>query len=224
MLFPSWPKVLWMNSYSNTEPGQSNTFFILEHGIEYKERAMSAVMAEQSTNPDSNFTTPADVRQILKEELQGYFGPRGLESTGGAGGTSNLLPAAEAGSSGWSVNREIETISRTSRVETSIEYLGKQMVNGFTRMDKRFEELIHYLDKRFEQMDKRFEELIHHTDTRFQDLIHQMDKRFEQVDKRFEQVDKRFEQVDKRFSLIQWTIGIGFIMITVLMSVYQFLG
>ena len=177
---------------------------------------MSVAMAEQSTNSESNFTTPADVRQIFKEELQGYFGPRGPEFSGGAGGKSNL-PVGEVGSSGWSVNREMETISRTSRVETSIEYLGKQMVDGFARMDKRFEELIHYMDKRFEQMDKRFEELIHHTDTRFQDLIHQMDKRFEQV-------DKRFEQVDKRFSLIQWTIGIGFIMMTVLMSVYQFLG
>jgi hypothetical protein len=159
-------------------------------------------MAEQSTNPDTNFTTPADVRQILKEELQGYFGPRGLESVGGAGGKSNL-PVGEAGSGGWSVNREIETISRTSRVETSIEYLGKQMVDGFARMDK------------------RFEELIHHTDTRFQDLIHQMDKRFEQVDKRFEDL---IHHMDKRFSLIQWTMGIGFTMMTVLMSVYHFLG
>ena len=195
---------------------------------------MSAVMAKQSTNSDSNFTTPADVRQILKEELQGYFGPRGPESVGGAGGTSNL-PVGAVGSSDWSVNREIETISRTSKIETSIEYLGKQMVDGFARMDKRFEDLIHYMDKRFEQMDKRFEDLIHHMDQRFhqmdkrfEDLIHQMDKRFEQVDKRFEQVDKRFEDLihhmDKRFSLIQWTMGIGFTMITVLMSVYQFLG
>ena len=210
---------------------------------------MSVAMAEQSTNAESNFTTVDDVRKIFKEELQGYFGPRGPESVGGAGGKSSLQPGAEASSSGWSVNREIETISRTSRLETSIEYLGKQMVDGFVRMDKRFEELIHSMDKRFEQMDKRFEELIHHTDSRFQDLIHQMDKRFEQVDKRFEQVDKRFEQVDKRFeqvdkrfeqvdkrfedlihhmdkrfSLIQWTMGIGFTMMTVLMSVYQFLG
>ena len=49
-------------------------------------------------------------------------------------------------------------------------------------------DLIHHLDKRFEQVDKRFEQ-----------MQKNMDKRFEQVDKRFEQVDKRFEQVDKRF-------------------------
>jgi hypothetical protein len=160
---------------------------------------VSVAMAEQSTNAESNFTTPADVRQIFKEELQGYFGPRGPEFSGGAVGKSSLQPGAEAGSSGWSINRELDLVTRVTRVETSLEFLAKQMIEGFERMDKRFE-----------QIDKRFEELIHHTDTRFQDLIHQM--------------DKRFEQVDKRFSLIQWTMGIGFTMITVLMSVYQFLG
>ena len=152
-------------------------------------------MAKQSTNPGSNFTTPADVRQIFKEELQGYFGPRGPEFSGSIVGKSGLQPGAEASSFGWSINRELDLVHRVTRVETSLEFLAKQMIEGFERMDKRFE-----------------------------DLIHQMDKRFEQVDKRFEQVDKRFEQVDKRFSLIQWTMGIGFTMITVLMSVYQFLG
>ena len=163
-------------------------------------------MAEQSTNPDSNFTTPADVRQIFKEELQGYFGPGGPESVGGAGGKSNYQPATEASSSGWSINRELDLVTRVTRVETSLEFLAKQMIEGFERMDKRFEQV----DKRFELVDQRF-----------QDLIHQMDKRFEQVDKRFEDL---IHHMDKRFSLIQWTMGIGFTMITVLMSVYQFLG
>ncbi|MBE7412255.1 MAG: hypothetical protein L6Q54_14900 [Leptospiraceae bacterium] len=71
-----------------------------------------------------------------------------------------------------------------------IALLIQEMRNGFSTMNKRFE-----------QMDKRFD-----------DLIHQMDKRFEQVDKRFEQVDKRFDdlihQMDKRFSFMQWTFGI----------------
>jgi len=46
------------------------------------------------------------------------------------------------------------------------------------------QEIVSDIDKRFEQVDKRFE---------------QVDKRFEQVDKRFEQVDRRFEQMDRRF-------------------------
>ena len=63
--------------------------------------------------------------------------------------------------------------------------------------------------KGFEQVDKRFE---------------QVDKRFEQVDKRFEQVDKRFEQVERRFAGMMWLIGIGFVLISTLMSLYTFLA
>ena len=62
-------------------------------------------------------------------------------------------------------------------------------------MDKRFEDLIHQMDKRFEAMEKRFEAM----DKRFED----MNKRFEAIDKRFEDLihymDKRFEAVDRRF-------------------------
>jgi len=154
---------------------------------------VSSTMAEQTSNQnsESQFTTPADVRQIFKEELEGYFGPKGKNSPQAAGYTpdqQNRGPSLQTDSAGWSVNRELDLVSRVSRVETSIEFLAKQMIEGFARMDHRFE-----------------------------DLIHQMDKRFEQV-------DKRFEQVDKRFSLVQWTMGIGFTMMVVLMSVYQFLG
>ena len=37
------------------------------------------------------------------------------------------------------------------------------------------------------------------------------------------QMDKRFEQMDKRFSSLRWTIGIGFTVIVALMSLYQFI-
>ena len=73
-----------------------------------------------------------------------------------------------------------------------------------------------------------------------------VDKRFEQVDKRFEQVDKRFDRVDERFEKIEekmenfsrefrgdmkelgqnmnrnFVLGFGFV--TVLITVFQFLG
>ena len=62
-------------------------------------------------------------------------------------------------------------------------------------MDKRFEDLIHQMDKRFEAMDKRFEAM----EKRFEAI----DKRFEDLihymDKRFEAVDRRFEDMNKRF-------------------------
>ena len=49
----------------------------------------------------------------------------------------------------------------------------------------------------------RGEEALKHQGELTQQLIQQMDKRFEQVDKRFEQVDKRFEQMDQRFVELQ---------------------
>ncbi|MDF1567323.1 MAG: hypothetical protein P1P77_04835 [Spirochaetaceae bacterium] len=87
---------------------------------------------------------------------------------------------------------------------------------GFDYMEKRFEQV----DKRFEQVDKRFEQV----DKRFE----QVEKRFEQSDKRFDDLihymDKRFEQVDKRFDQQFKFITVGFVMIGVLMSIYQFLA
>lgn len=43
-----------------------------------------------------------------------------------------------------------------------------------------------------------------------ENLIHQMDRRFDQL---IHQMDKRFEQVDKRFTLITWVMGGGFTLI-----------
>ncbi len=40
-----------------------------------------------------------------------------------------------------------------------IEMLIKEMKIGFENVDKRFTDLIHYMDKRFEGMDKRFEDM-----------------------------------------------------------------
>jgi replicative DNA helicase len=65
------------------------------------------------------------------------------------------------------------------------------------------------MDERFDAMEKRFEA-----------LQHQMDKRFEAMQK---QMDERFTAVDKRFSSMQWVMGIGFTVLALLMSVYQYL-
>jgi hypothetical protein len=46
-------------------------------------------------------------------------------------------------------------------------------------------------------------------DKRFEDLVHYM--------------DKRFEQFDKRFSSFQWLIGTGLMLIAVLMTVFEFI-
>ena len=90
----------------------------------------------------------------------------------------------------------------------------------FEDMNKRFEDLIGYLDKRFEAVDKRFEAI----DKRFEAV----DKRFEDMNKRFEDligyIDKRFEAVDKRFNTLTWMIGVGFVVITSLTTVFALLA
>ena len=67
------------------------------------------------------------------------------------------------------------------------------------RVEEAIKNLIHQIDKRFEDMNRRFEDLTHQMDKRFEDLTHQMDKRFESMEKRFESMDKRFESMEKRF-------------------------
>ena len=80
------------------------------------------------------------------------------------------------------------------------------------------------MEQRFEAVDRRFEELIRHTDKRF-DAV---DKRFEASDKRFEDLiahtDKRFETVDKRFNTLTWMIGVGFVVVTSLTTVFALLA
>jgi predicted RNase H-like nuclease (RuvC/YqgF family) len=99
-------------------------------------------------------------------------------------------------------------LERMVRVEEELKAQRDLMQQGFNAVDKRFEDLIHYMDKRFDAVDRRFES---------------MDKRFESMDKRFESMDKRFESMEKRFSSLQWLIGIGISLIAVLMTVYEFI-
>ena len=90
-------------------------------------------------------------------------------------------------------------------LSSDIKLLVIEMKEGFRRMDERFEAV----DKRFEAVDKRFEAV---------------DKHFEAVDKRFEAEDKRFESIDSRFNRLTGLISLGFLVITVLITVFQFLG
>ena len=96
--------------------------------------------------------------------------------------------------------------------------------NRFEAVDKRFEDLIAHLERRFDAVDKRFEA----SDKRFEDLIAHTDKRFEANDKRFEDLivhtDKRFDTVDKRFNTLTWMIGVGFVVVTSLTTVFALLA
>ena len=102
---------------------------------------------------------------------------------------------------------KIDLYERMVRVEEELKHQRELILNVMKMMDKRFAEV----DKRFEQVDKRFE-----------DMRVDMNIRFEQVDKRFEDMrtdmSNRFEQVDRRFSMLMWFIGIGFTLVTTIIT------
>jgi len=64
----------------------------------------------------------------------------------------------------------LEELSRNTPKNQDIALLVQEMRTGFETMDKRFDDLIHQLDKRFEQMDKRFELLTSQMDKRFNSI------------------------------------------------------
>ncbi len=54
-------------------------------------------------------------------------------------------------------------------------------------MDKRFEEMLHYMDRRFGGINRRFEDInkrFEDINTRFEGLTHYIDKRFDGINKR----------------------------------------
>ena len=65
-------------------------------------------------------------------------------------------------------------------------------------------------------------QLIELSNTRFEALHKEMNTRFEAMQKemnaRFEAVNARFEAIEKRFTTLQWTIGIGFTAIFLIIS------
>ena len=111
-------------------------------------------------------------------------------------------------------------------LSSDIKLIATRMEEGFKRMDSRFEAMdlrFEASDKRFETVNKRFEAV----DKRFDNVdkrFEAVDKRFDNVDKRFDTVDKRFDAVESRFNRITGLISLGFITITVLITVFQFLG
>jgi tetrahydromethanopterin S-methyltransferase subunit G len=115
-------------------------------------------------------------------------------------------------------------------LRSDVRMLIESMREGFRLMDERFVAM----DKRFEAVDKRFEAV----DERFEAVDERfiaMDKRFEAVDKRFEAVDKRFDdmnnrfadligQMNSRFNMMFIFMSGGFTVITVLLTLYRFIG
>ena len=106
-----------------------------------------------------------------------------------------------------------QLLERMVRVEEELKAQRTLMDERFNFMAQRFEETGAHMDARFEAVDRRFEETGAHTDARF-----------DAVDKRFDAVDKRFEDMNARFTTLTWMIGVGFVVITSLTTVFALLA
>ena len=95
------------------------------------------------------------------------------------------------------VEGELKTIGVELRAQREV------METRFAAMDKRFEDQSSAFEKRFAAIDKRFED------------------QWAALDKRF---DDQKDTMDQRFTTLTWGLGLGVTLLSVLMTVYQFLG
>jgi len=93
--------------------------------------------------------------------------------------------------------KEISLLERIIRVEEELKALKEIELARFEA-----------IEKRFEAVDKRFEALQREMNARFEALIREM--------------DARFQAIEKRLSFMQWFMGIGFTIISILIALLKF--
>ena len=112
-------------------------------------------------------------------------------------------------------------LERMVRVEEELRAQRELMDERFKFMERRFAESDQRFAERLEASDKRFEERFQASDKRFEERFQASDKRFADL---IAQIDKRFDAVDKRFNALTWMIGVGFVVITSLTTVFALLA
>jgi hypothetical protein len=68
-------------------------------------------------------------------------------------------------------------------------------------------------------MNTRFEAITKEMNTRFEAITKEMNTRFE-TQKR--ESDARFEALEKRFNFLQWTMMLGFTILSILITIFSF--
>ncbi len=71
--------------------------------------------------------------------------------------------------------------------------------------------VIELIDRRFEDMNRRFEDM----NRRFED----MNRRFEDMNRRFEDMNRRLEDLYRQIRIMQWLIGLGWMILATLLTV-----
>ena len=116
-----------------------------------------------------------------------------------------------------------QLLERIATIEQELKDQRELMAVRFDAMDRRFEETNERFAERFDAMDRRFEDMGKRSDERFAEMGNRSDDRFAAVHVRFEDMNKRFEDMNKRFDSMQWLVGGAFVVIGVLMTVFEFI-
>ena len=127
-----------------------------------------------------------------------------------------------------------QLLERVATIEQELKDQRELMAVRFDAMDRRFEETNARLTERFDAMDRRFDDMGKRADERFAEMGKRSDERFEEMGKRsderfaavnvrFEDMNKRFEDMNKRFDSMQWLVGGAFVVLGVLMTVFEFI-
>jgi len=118
--------------------------------------------------------------------------------------------------------------------EEDLEYISRYLTEKFPSLKGNADQY-RYSDIKIDIHERivRVEEELKHQRDLIHEVLKMMDKRFEQVEKRFEQVDKRFEElrtdmnnrfefthadINRRFNMMMWFTGIGFTLITTIIT------
>ena len=101
--------------------------------------------------------------------------------------------------------------------------LGSQLMESMVRVEEelkaRRELLLTHVwtsHRRFDNANRRFDD----ANKRFDDA----NKRFDDVNRRFDDVNRRFDDNSRRHTATQWFVGVGFVVLTTWVTLYQFLG
>ena len=112
-------------------------------------------------------------------------------------------------------------------IKSDIKILAESQKQGFDLMDKRFEDMLRYMDKRFEQVDKRFEDMFRYMDKRFEDMNNGMNNRFNDMNNsmnsRFEDMNNRFNDMSKKFTMSSTILNIGIGIIICMTIIFEFI-
>lgn len=85
------------------------------------------------------------------------------------------------------------------------------------------EELDDYFEQKFPQYIQQY---YHNKELDLVERVTRVEEEIKAQNQKFDllvnQIDKRFEQIDKRFSSMQWMMGVGFTILALLMTLYNF--